>query len=45
MAWIYEEKFNTLNDGDLNGQDFWTALNTFDVQTSVMGFLYGKTNI
>jgi hypothetical protein len=25
MAWTYEQKFNTLSDGDLQGQDSWTG--------------------
>jgi hypothetical protein len=25
MAWTYEEKFNSLSDGNLDGQDSWTA--------------------
>ncbi len=25
MAWTYEQLFNTLNDGDLDGQDSWAA--------------------
>ncbi len=29
--WTYEQKFNTLNDGDLNGQDSWTGDVEFDV--------------
>lgn len=32
--WTYEQKFNTLNDGDLNGQDSWSGNAQFDVQTS-----------
>jgi len=32
--WTYEQKFNTLNDGDLNGQDSWTAHAKFDVTTN-----------
>lgn len=34
MAWSYEQKFNTLNDGDLNGQDSWSIDTSFDVQTT-----------
>jgi len=33
MAWSYEQKFNTLNDGDLNGQDSWTG-NGWQIQTT-----------
>ena len=33
--WAYEQLFNTLNDGDLNGQDSWSGHAGFDVQTSV----------
>jgi hypothetical protein len=35
MSWTYEQKFNTLNDGDLNGQDSWGGSASFDVETSV----------
>src|SRR3990167_10712671 len=35
MAWTYEQKFNDLNNGDLNGQDSWSAHLAFDVETSV----------
>src|SRR4030042_2486659 len=31
----YEQKFNALSDGDLNGQDSFTADAEFDVQTSI----------
>jgi len=31
--WVYEQKFNTLNDGDLNGQDSWSGSVNFDVTT------------
>lgn len=34
MAWVYEQKFNDLNDGDLNGQDSWSGATSFDVQTT-----------
>lgn len=34
MAWTYEQLFNTLNDGDLNGQDSWTGGANYDVQTT-----------
>ncbi len=39
MAWTYEQRFNTLTAGDLNGQDSWgsgTNNTRFDVQTSVL---------
>jgi len=29
--WTYEQKFNGLNDGDLNGQDDWSAESDTDV--------------
>lgn len=35
MAWTFEEKFNTLTDGDLNGQNSWTGDVDFDVQTHI----------
>jgi len=31
MAWTYEQKFNTLNNGDLNGQDSWSGDVSYDV--------------
>ena len=34
--WVYEQKFNTLTDGDLNGQDSWVAGTPFDVQTTTI---------
>lgn len=34
MAWTYEQNFNTLNDGDLNGQDSWSGDTAFDVVTT-----------
>lgn len=36
MAWTYEQNFNALNDGDLNGQDSWSGGTGYDVQTSVV---------
>lgn len=36
MAWSYEENFNSLTTGDLNGQDGWSGATLFDVQTSVV---------
>lgn len=35
MAWTYEQKFNLLNDDDLNGQDNWASDYRFDVQTDI----------
>lgn len=32
---IYEQLFNSLTDGDLNGQDSWSASAAYDVETSV----------
>lgn len=37
MAWTYEQKFNSLTDGDLGGQDSWSAIDgspVLNVQTS-----------
>jgi hypothetical protein len=34
MAWTYEQKFNALTTGDLNGQDSWTADVSWDVSTT-----------
>lgn len=31
MAWTYEQKFNALSNGDLNGQDSWSGDTDFDV--------------
>ena len=31
MAWTYEQKFNELNNGDLNGQDNWAGDADWDV--------------
>lgn len=31
MAWTYEQKFNGLTTGDLNGQDSWASSTSFDV--------------
>ena len=39
MAWTYEQTFNSLSGGDLNGQDSWgggTNNTRFDVQSSVV---------
>jgi len=38
MAWSFEDKFNsdTKSIGDLNGQDGWSGITTFDVQNSVV---------
>lgn len=33
MAWSYEQLFNGLSDGDLNGQDSWSGNTGFDVQS------------
>jgi hypothetical protein len=33
--WTYEQKFNTLTSGDLNGQDLWIGSADFDVQESI----------
>ena len=34
-AWTYTQNFNSLSDGDLNGQDSWSGDTTFDVQATV----------
>lgn len=34
MAWAYEQRFNSLTPGDLNGQDSWSGSAVFDVSTS-----------
>jgi len=34
MPWTYEEKFNTLTDGNLNTQDSWSGGTVFQVQTT-----------
>lgn len=34
MAWVYEQKFDTLNNGNLNGQDSWSGSTDFQVTTS-----------
>lgn len=31
MAWTYEQNFDSLSTGDLNGQDSWSGSTTFDV--------------
>src|SRR3989338_8281410 len=33
-AWSYEQTFNNLNNGDLNGQDSWSGSTAFDVVTT-----------
>ena len=33
-AWVYEQKFNSLTDGDLNNQEFWSGDIDFDVQSA-----------
>src|SRR3989344_3457549 len=33
-AWTYEQTFNNLNNGDLNGQDSWSGSTAFDVVTT-----------
>lgn len=35
MAFTYEQKFNGLNDGDLNGQDSWSGDVDFDIQNII----------
>jgi hypothetical protein len=35
MAWTYEQDFESLSDGDLNGQDSWSGNTGYDVQSSV----------
>jgi len=37
--WAYEQKFNDLNDGDLNGQDSWTS-NSSNVDVVTTGTPY-----
>ena len=34
MAWSYEQLFNSLNTGDLNGQDSWSGDPNYDVGTT-----------
>ncbi|KKU20693.1 MAG: hypothetical protein UX33_C0041G0011, partial [Candidatus Azambacteria bacterium GW2011_GWC1_46_13] len=34
-AWTYEQTFNTLNNGDLNGQDSWSGAVEYDIQSSI----------
>lgn len=34
MAWTYEQTFNSLSTGDLNGQDSWSGSTNFDVSTT-----------
>jgi hypothetical protein len=34
MAWTYQQLFNTLNAGDLNGQDSWSGSTNFDLSTT-----------
>ena len=34
MAWTYEQKFDGLTTGDLNGQDSWSGSTNFDVSTT-----------
>src|SRR3972149_5850151 len=36
MAWTYDQNFDDLNLGDLNGQDNWSADVAWDVQNSVV---------
>mgnify|MGYP001596124676 CR=1 FL=1 len=33
MAWTYQQLFNGLTDGDLNGQDSWSGSAAYDVTT------------
>lgn len=35
-AWTYEQLFNTLSNGDLNGQDSWSGGTAVDVQSTVV---------
>lgn len=35
MAWTYEQKFNSLSTGNLNGQDSWSGDTDFQVENSV----------
>jgi len=34
-TWTYEQTFNTLNNGDLNGQDNWSGDIQYDVQSTL----------
>jgi hypothetical protein len=34
-AWTYEQSFDALTNGDLNGQDSWSGSTAFDVQSTV----------
>jgi hypothetical protein len=34
MAWTYEQKFDGLTTGDLNGQDSWSGSTNYDVSTT-----------
>lgn len=36
MAWVYEQDFNALSTGNLNGQDSWSADSGWQVQNSVV---------
>lgn len=36
MAWTYTQNFDSLTDGDLNGQDSWSGDVSFDVQTTTV---------
>ena len=36
MAWTYNQNFDDLTTGDLNGQDSWSGSTAWDVQTSVV---------
>lgn len=38
MAWTYEQKFNDLNNGDLNGQDNWGGAGDWDVNVGYTPF-------
>ena len=45
MAWTYEELFNTLNTGDLNGQDGWSGIAEYDVSTDAAARYEGAKGV
>jgi len=44
-GWTYEQKFNTLADGDLNGQDSWSGSTIFDVTTNAAAIYEGAKGV
>ena len=43
--WTYEQKFDGLNDGDLNGQDSWSGATEFDVTTDAAALYEGTKGL